>query len=61
MSARIVMTDSGAIRLAASVPETPGLSAEERAWIGLLRDLGGGLIPPPTLARVQTLRRAMRP
>ncbi|WP_209425182.1 hypothetical protein [Pararhodobacter sp. SW119] len=56
----IVVTDLGAIRLAESVTEMPGLSANERAWIGMLRELGGGVIPPPNLATVQALRLSIR-
>ena len=52
----IVVTDTGPIRLAASAPPAAELTANERAWISLLRDIGGGTTPPPTLAAVQALR-----
>ncbi len=55
----IVLTDTGAIRLPAPSPETPDLTADECAWISLLRDLGGGSTPPPSLAVVQAVRRTM--
>jgi hypothetical protein len=55
----MVATDLGAIRLAVHVPAMTDLTANERHWISLLRDVGGGIAPPPTLAAVQAVRRVM--
>lgn len=55
----IVETDSGPIRLAARAPQTRELTADEGAWISFLRDLGEGSTPPPTLAMIQNVRRAL--
>lgn len=56
----IVETDLGALRLAEPVPDLQSLTATERAWIAMLRDLGGGTTPPPTLPAVQAVRRALK-
>lgn len=56
----MIRTDTGPIKLTAPTLEQHELTDSERAWIAVLREVGGGTIPPPTLAAVQAVRHAMR-
>ena len=56
----IVVTDLGPIRLTTPAPAQRELSTNERAWITILREIGGGTIPPPKLAVVQAVRHTIR-
>lgn len=56
----MVKTELGAIRLTAPALAKGELTANESAWIAMLRESCGGSIPPLTLAAVQALRRVSR-
>lgn len=58
----IIMTDTGPIGLVQTLIDRsnlPELTENELSWIGFLRAISGHSDPPPSLAAVQSLRRAL--